>query len=103
MTETHKWHISGDIIDANPAPVKVPDDYFEQLVRAREERKKLLAEQEALRVQQEEERVRNEAVMQELKNNKENSQLEAKAFYSDLAGMAFIALGLMLTLSQIYF
>lgn len=102
VTGTHKWHITGDIIDANPAPAKVPEDYFEQLVAAREEKKRIQAEQEALRALQEEERLRNEEVAKELKNHKENSQLEAKAFYSDLAGMAFIALGMLLTLRQIY-
>ena len=31
VTETHKWHISGKIIDANPKPIEVEDDYFEKL------------------------------------------------------------------------
>jgi len=39
VTECHKWHIAGRVIDLAPAPVKVPEDYFEKLD---EERKKKL-------------------------------------------------------------
>ena len=38
VTETHKWHISGHVIDASPAPVTVATDYFEKLDRERKER-----------------------------------------------------------------
>ena len=38
MTETHKWHVSGHVIDASPAPVTVPEDYFEKLDKERKER-----------------------------------------------------------------
>jgi len=38
VTETHKWHISGHVIDASPAPVTVSEDYFEKLDAERKER-----------------------------------------------------------------
>ena len=37
VTETHKWHISGKIIDASPKPVEVASDYFEKLDKDRKE------------------------------------------------------------------
>lgn len=33
VTGTHKWHITGYIIDANPKPIEVSEDYFEVLDR----------------------------------------------------------------------
>jgi hypothetical protein len=38
VTETHKWHISGHVIDAAPKPIEVEADYFEKLDRLRKER-----------------------------------------------------------------
>ena len=38
VTQVHKWHISGHVIDASPAPVVVPEDYFEKLDKARKEK-----------------------------------------------------------------
>ena len=29
VTEAHKWHVCGEIIDENPEPVKVPANYWE--------------------------------------------------------------------------
>mgnify|MGYP006893286104 CR=1 FL=1 len=37
VTETHKWHVSGFIIDANPPAPQVPADYFEKLDKDRKE------------------------------------------------------------------
>lgn len=49
VTETHKWHVSGIVIDANPPPVKVSEDYFEKLDRVRNEKlRKQLQEDLAL-------------------------------------------------------
>ena len=38
VTATHKWHISGYIIDACPKPIEVSPDYFEKLDRERKEK-----------------------------------------------------------------
>ena len=38
ILSSHKWHLSGKIIDAAPKPEKVPADYFESLDRARKEK-----------------------------------------------------------------
>ena len=38
VTETHKWHVSGVVIDASPAALRVPEDYFEKLDRERKEK-----------------------------------------------------------------
>lgn len=40
VTETHKWHISGYIIDAFPKLPEVPADYFERLEKERAEKEK---------------------------------------------------------------
>ena len=37
VTDTHKWHISGHVIDLAPEPVKVDTDYFTKLDEARKE------------------------------------------------------------------
>ena len=38
ITETYKWHIAGNIIDASPKPIEVGEDYFEKLDKARKEK-----------------------------------------------------------------
>lgn len=38
VTETHKWHVSGHIVDAAPKPVEVAEDYFEKLDKQRKEK-----------------------------------------------------------------
>jgi hypothetical protein len=38
VTATHKWHITGHVIDANPKPVEVAEDYFEKLDFQRKEK-----------------------------------------------------------------
>lgn len=35
VTEAQKWHISGYVIDLNPAPEKVSANYFEELKEKR--------------------------------------------------------------------
>ena len=34
ITECFKWHVVGEIIDVNPAPVEVPENYFEEIEMA---------------------------------------------------------------------
>jgi len=31
VTATHKWHISGNIIDASPKPIEAAPDHFEKI------------------------------------------------------------------------
>ena len=31
IVSAQKWHISGVIVDANPAPEQAPQDYFEKV------------------------------------------------------------------------
>eukprot|EP00347_Sterkiella_histriomuscorum_P012403 403368709 len=40
VTETHKWHISGYILDASPELPEVPVDYFERLEKQKIEQEK---------------------------------------------------------------
>jgi len=54
ITGTHKWHISGHIIDASPNPVEVGEDYFEKLDKARKEKLRIEL-QEDLAIQKQKE------------------------------------------------
>lgn len=54
ITGTHKWHISGHIIDASPKPVEVGEDYFEKLDKARKEKLRIEL-QEDLAIQKQKE------------------------------------------------
>ena len=38
VTETHKWHVSGHIVDISPQPETVEVDYFEKLDSLRKEK-----------------------------------------------------------------
>ena len=59
VTEAHKWHVSGYIIDANPAPEKAPVDYFEKLeAQRKEELLKQFAKDEAASVEQQKEQAK---------------------------------------------
>ena len=37
VTDTHKWHVAGHVIDLAPEPIKVSADYFVKLDEARKE------------------------------------------------------------------
>ena len=94
VTSTHKWHISGHIIDANPKPVEVGADYFEKLDFQRKEklRKQL---QDDLALQKQRELVLNKPKI-EVDSGKNNE------LYMHLAGMSFIALGVFSLLRQLF-
>ena len=36
VTETHKWHVTGYIVDAAPQVPEAPADYFERLEKQRQ-------------------------------------------------------------------
>lgn len=85
VTETHKWHISGKIIDASPKPIEVPVDYFEKLDKERKEQLRIqLQEDLAIQKQREIE-------------NKKTEPVKAKEMGPNpimhILGMAFISLG----------
>lgn len=38
VTSTHKWHVVGEVLDYNPEPLKIEDNYFENCVLRRKEK-----------------------------------------------------------------
>lgn len=40
VSSTHKWHIVGDVIEYNPKPAPIEEDYFEKCLKRKEEQAK---------------------------------------------------------------
>lgn len=102
VTGTHKWHISGYIIDACPKPVEVSADYFEKLDRERKEklRKEL---QDDLAAQKRKELERKLLMEQQTLAATKPDQTKAdeimrKAFMVHFAGILVMGVGVYLVL-----
>ena len=93
ITGTHKWHVSGVVVDLNPAPVKVSPYYFFELDSKRKEmlRKQL---QEDLAAQKEKElRLKlDQQTTQEAANAIQLKDTEYWAVLYHLMGMAAVSL-----------
>lgn len=45
VTSTHKWHISGKIVDASPKPIEAEPDHFEKLALERKRKQEIESRQ----------------------------------------------------------
>ena len=84
VTSTHKWHIVGDIIEYNPQPVPVDEDYFEKCLKKREEE----AKQKKIQIEFETNQNETNIVQDKLP---QNTHIDRK--YEVAFGLGLIAIG----------
>lgn len=103
ITETHKWHIAGVIIDASPKPVEAPEDYFEKLDLDRKEKlRKELQDDLAVQKQRELDRKALLSVSSTNDDNKEEIELKREAVRDQLIGMMLVTFGVFWILKYLF-
>lgn len=109
VTGTHKWHISGYIIDAAPKPIEVSPDYFEVLDRQRKEKLRLELQNDlAIQKKKEVEKRQQLASLQAASNKKENEnkahilELQNKALILHFMGVMSIGVGVYMLLRNTF-
>ena len=109
VTATHKWHISGYIVDAAPKPIEVSPDYFEVLDRQRKEKLRLelqndLAIQKKKEVEKRQQLASLQAAGNKMKNeHKANLLLQQnKALVLHFMGVVSIGVGVYMLLRNMF-